>query len=126
VQQSLQDNFYTACTICTGCANFSAALCGPMQQQSPACYCATAVQVCNWTTAVQLTPPSWPVFVAIRLFACRKYAWGSDEVDVINHKSLAWFNLGLTIVDSLDTLLIAGARYAAVLESPHVACHQWC
>jgi hypothetical protein len=33
-------------------------------------------------------------------------------VDVINHKPLAWFNLGLTIVDSLDTLLIAGAQCA--------------
>ncbi|WIA40463.1 hypothetical protein OEZ86_013819 [Tetradesmus obliquus] len=38
----------------------------------------------------------------------RKYAWGSDEVDVINHTPKAWFNLGLTIVDSLDTLIISG------------------
>lgn len=39
---------------------------------------------------------------------CRKYAWGQDEVDVVARKPKAWFNLGLTIVDSLDTLLISG------------------
>lgn len=44
--------------------------------------------------------------------ACRKYAWGSDEVDVINHTPKAWFYLGLTIVDSLDTLIISGGQRA--------------
>jgi hypothetical protein len=38
----------------------------------------------------------------------RRYAWGHDEVDVLSKSPHAWFNLGLTIVDSLDTLLIAG------------------
>lgn len=41
---------------------------------------------------------------------CRKYAWGQDEVDVVTHTPKAWFNLGLTIVDSLDTLLLAGLQ----------------
>ncbi|GAX82024.1 hypothetical protein CEUSTIGMA_g9452.t1 [Chlamydomonas eustigma] len=36
----------------------------------------------------------------------RKYAWGFDEVGAGNHNPLSWFHMGLTIVDSLDTLLI--------------------
>jgi mannosyl-oligosaccharide alpha-1,2-mannosidase len=45
---------------------------------------------------------------AANCLSCRKYAWGHDEVDVLTKSPHAWFNLGLTIVDSLDTLLIAG------------------
>jgi hypothetical protein len=40
--------------------------------------------------------------------ARRKHAWGADEVNVLGRQPVAWFQLGLTIVDSLDTLLIAG------------------
>jgi len=38
----------------------------------------------------------------------RRYAWGDDEVDVLNRGPLPWFKLGLTVVDSLDTLLLMG------------------
>jgi hypothetical protein len=38
----------------------------------------------------------------------RKHAWGDDEVNVVGRAPVPWFHLGLTIVDSLDTLLIAG------------------
>lgn len=38
----------------------------------------------------------------------RKHAWGHDEVDILSKSPHAWFHLGLTIVDSLDTLLLAG------------------
>jgi mannosyl-oligosaccharide alpha-1,2-mannosidase len=41
-----------------------------------------------------------------RLLTNRKYAWGFDEVGAGNHSPLSWFHMGLTIVDSLDTLLI--------------------
>eukprot|EP00879_Flechtneria_rotunda_P013309 GHRR01013898.1.p1 GENE.GHRR01013898.1~~GHRR01013898.1.p1 ORF type:complete len:400 (+),score=119.24 GHRR01013898.1:453-1652(+) len=40
----------------------------------------------------------------------RKYAWGHDEVDITSKAPHAWFKLGLTIVDSLDTILIAGLQ----------------
>ncbi len=36
----------------------------------------------------------------------RRWAWGIDEADVQAHSALPWFGMGLTIVDSLDTLLI--------------------
>ena len=38
----------------------------------------------------------------------RKYAWGSDEVNVLGRAPMPWFRLGLTIVDGIDTLMIAG------------------
>jgi hypothetical protein len=38
----------------------------------------------------------------------RKNAWGYDEANVASHSPSAWFDLGLTIVDSIDTLLVAG------------------
>ncbi|OTF80827.1 hypothetical protein BLA29_014537, partial [Euroglyphus maynei] len=38
----------------------------------------------------------------------RKYAWGHDILKPIARKSYDWFGIGLTILDSLDTLLIAG------------------
>lgn len=38
--------------------------------------------------------------------AYKKYAWGQDELKPISKRSETWFNLGLTIVDSLDTIYI--------------------
>lgn len=40
----------------------------------------------------------------------RKYAWGHDHVKPISRKYQDWFNLGLTIVDSLDTLWIMNMK----------------
>lgn len=40
--------------------------------------------------------------------AYKKYAWGSDEVKPISRQPQTWFDLGLTIVDSLDTIYIMG------------------
>ena len=34
----------------------------------------------------------------------RKYAWGEDELKPLSHTHSSWFGLGLTVVDSLDTL----------------------
>ncbi|RNA09413.1 endoplasmic reticulum mannosyl-oligosaccharide 1-2-alpha-mannosidase-like [Brachionus plicatilis] len=36
----------------------------------------------------------------------KEHAWGEDELKPISKKFSSWFNLGLTIVDSLDTMYI--------------------
>lgn len=38
----------------------------------------------------------------------RDFAWGEDELLPHSHGSHRWFGLGLTLVDSLDTLHIMG------------------
>ena len=38
----------------------------------------------------------------------RAYAWGEDELLPHSHQSNRWFGLGLTLIDSLDTLHIMG------------------
>lgn len=38
----------------------------------------------------------------------KQYAWGHDNVKPISKKYHEWFGLGLTIVDSLDTLYMMG------------------
>ncbi|XP_030369878.1 endoplasmic reticulum mannosyl-oligosaccharide 1,2-alpha-mannosidase [Scaptodrosophila lebanonensis] len=38
----------------------------------------------------------------------KKYAWGHDNLKPISQTSHEWFGLGLTIVDSLDTMYIMG------------------
>lgn len=36
----------------------------------------------------------------------RKYAWGHDELLPVSKSHNEWFGVGLTIVDSLDTMLL--------------------
>jgi hypothetical protein len=38
--------------------------------------------------------------------AYRTYAWGYDEFQPLSKSSSSWFGLGLTIIDSIDTLYI--------------------
>jgi hypothetical protein len=38
--------------------------------------------------------------------AYKKYAWGYDELQTLSKTPSIWFGLGLTIVDSIDTLYI--------------------
>lgn len=38
--------------------------------------------------------------------AYKKHSWGQDELKPISKTAHSWFNLGLTIVDSLDTIYI--------------------
>lgn len=38
--------------------------------------------------------------------AYRTYAWGYDELHPISKSPSPWFGVGLTIVDSIDTLYI--------------------
>jgi len=40
--------------------------------------------------------------------AYKMYAWGKDELRPISRKSNEWFNLGLTLVDALDTMWLMG------------------
>lgn len=40
--------------------------------------------------------------------AYKTYAWGHDELKPISKSYQEWMSVGLTIVDSLDTLIIMG------------------
>ena len=39
---------------------------------------------------------------------CRKHAFGHDELQPLSQTYETWFDLGLTLVDGLDTLLLLG------------------
>lgn len=40
----------------------------------------------------------------------RKWAWGHDNLRPISKKPSNWFKLGLSIVDSIDTMYIMGLK----------------
>ncbi|EDV28003.1 uncharacterized protein TRIADDRAFT_53127 [Trichoplax adhaerens] len=40
----------------------------------------------------------------------KKFAWGHDELRPISRSHSTWFDIGLTIVDSIDTILIMGLK----------------
>lgn len=40
--------------------------------------------------------------------AYHRYSWGQDHLKPLSKTSQNWFHIGLTILDSLDTLLMAG------------------
>ncbi|XP_043952233.1 endoplasmic reticulum mannosyl-oligosaccharide 1,2-alpha-mannosidase [Gambusia affinis] len=42
--------------------------------------------------------------------AYREYAWGHDELKPISKSFSEWFGLGLTLIDSLDTMWIMGLK----------------
>eukprot|EP00731_Ephydatia_muelleri_P030266 Em0021g789a len=42
--------------------------------------------------------------------AYRAHAWGKDELKPVSKTSSEWFNLGLTLVDALDTMWLMGTR----------------
>lgn len=42
--------------------------------------------------------------------AYKKYAWGHDELHPISKTATEWFGTGLTLVDSLDTMVIMGLK----------------
>ena len=48
----------------------------------------------------------------------KEFAWGKDELLPVSKKSSEWFNLGLTLIDSLDTMLLMGMQkeYAEARE----------
>jgi mannosyl-oligosaccharide alpha-1,2-mannosidase len=47
----------------------------------------------------------------------KTYAWGHDHLKPITGTFHDWFNLGLTIVDSLDTIYIMGLTEGKVINS---------
>eukprot|EP00041_Stephanoeca_diplocostata_P033223 m.1093250 g.1093250 ORF g.1093250 m.1093250 type:complete len:660 (-) comp24295_c0_seq4:2274-4253(-) len=49
----------------------------------------------------------------------KDYAWGKDELKPISKRSDTWFNLGLTLVDSVDTILLMG------LEEEYLEAREW-
>jgi Glycosyl hydrolase family 47 len=58
----------------------------------------------------------------------RKCAWGQDEISPISCHGRQWFGLGLTLVDSLDTLILAGLEEVrvvalSIIQYMHVAMH---
>ncbi|MEQ2309314.1 Endoplasmic reticulum mannosyl-oligosaccharide 1,2-alpha-mannosidase, partial [Ameca splendens] len=42
--------------------------------------------------------------------AYKEYAWGHDELKPISKSFSEWFGLGLTLIDSLDTMWILGLK----------------
>lgn len=40
----------------------------------------------------------------------RKFAWGHDELKPVSRSFSEWFGLGLTLIDSLDTMWILGLK----------------
>lgn len=46
----------------------------------------------------------------------REFAWGYDHLKPISMKPHDWFRLGLTIIDSLDTMYIMGLREGQYLS----------
>ena len=42
--------------------------------------------------------------------AYKTYAWGHDELRPVSKGWQEWFGIGLTIVDSLDTMYIMGLK----------------
>ena len=42
--------------------------------------------------------------------AYKKHAWGHDELKPMTNTYEKWFGLGLTLVDSLDTMYIMGLK----------------
>ena len=44
----------------------------------------------------------------------RRFAWGNDHLRPISKTGQNWFGLGLTIVDSLDTMLIMNLKVSCI------------
>ena len=42
--------------------------------------------------------------------AYRKYSWGKDTLQPLSKSYETWFDLGLTLIDSLDTMYIMGLK----------------
>jgi len=49
--------------------------------------------------------------------AYKKYAWGHDELKPITQSWQEWMGIGLTIVDSIDTMYIMGLHHGVYIVS---------
>jgi len=50
----------------------------------------------------------------------KTFAWGHDHLKPISRTSNNWFHLGLTIIDSLDTMYIMGLNKGTTSFNPHI------
>ena len=62
---------------------------------------------------------------AVPLPRGRDHAWGRDELLPLSRTGSKWFDLGLTLADSLDTLLIAGLEPEFLEVGPCPWCPTW-
>ena len=88
---------------------------GGGDDQGPAAAAAVPARSIVAAAAADRTPGPWPARRAQVVDAIqhawqgyRQFAWGHDELAPLSRTGTEWFNLGLTIVDSLDTLWLAG------------------
>lgn len=51
--------------------------------------------------------------------AYKKYAWGQDELLPMSRTHHTWFGVGLTLIDSLDTMYIMGLKEGKFLHRFH-------
>lgn len=63
----------------------------------------------------QLAPPNERQKAVVDAFrhawaGYRKFAWGHDELKPVSRSFSEWFGLGLTLIDSLDTMWILGLK----------------
>lgn len=49
----------------------------------------------------------------------RKFAWGHDELKPVSRSFSEWFGLGLTLIDSLDTMWILGLKKGTCSSAVH-------
>ena len=47
----------------------------------------------------------------------KEYAWGHDHLKPISKKYHDWFGLGLTLIDSLDTMYMMGLKQGKSFSS---------
>ena len=80
----------------------------------------------SWSTLLVFSPPtvsnpSAPAFHPPPSYfqGYKKSAWGQDELHPLSGTSGSWFDLGLTLVDSLDTLFLMG------LEEEYASGREW-
>lgn len=52
----------------------------------------------------------------------KDYAWGHDELKPISKSFSEWFGLGLTLVDSLDTMWILGLKEGKTAQNASDSC----
>jgi hypothetical protein len=68
-----------------------------------------------FSVCLLLTQRQFVFHVVMRGVTClaqgyKESAWGQDELHPLSRTSGSWFDLGLTLVDSLDTLLLMGMK----------------
>lgn len=80
------------------------------------CWCHFCFSSCNWSTRIIISGSEnarQKAVVDEFLHAWngyRKYAWAHDELKPVTKGWIDWMGVGLTIIDSLDTMYIMGLK----------------